>query len=129
MDALHVSEWNDFTGCVDGTDAAVAQFLRHEGLGAFNGGEELALTAIRAVLSWWDDVDPTVRSAISFSGPALGTAAKLRVGTIVADAGRVTSPGLTTAGPRTHHRGRSSALGCRRPPTRAEGGAQAQRDD
>jgi hypothetical protein len=97
MDAVHVSEWNDFTGCVDGTDAAVAQFLRHEGLGAFNGGEELALTAIRAVLSWRDDVDPTVRSAISFSGPALGTAAKLRLGTIVAEAGGVTSPGLTAA--------------------------------
>jgi hypothetical protein len=97
MDALHVPEWDDFTGCVDGTDAAVAQFLRHEGLSAFDGGEELALTAIRAVLSWWDGLDPTVRSAISFSGPALGSAAKMRLGTIVAEAGGVTSAGLAAA--------------------------------
>jgi hypothetical protein len=95
--ALHVSEWDDFTGCVDGTDAAVAQFLRNEGMSAFNGGEELALTAIRAVLSWWDDLDPTVRSAISFSGPTLSTAAKMRLGTIVAEAGGVTSAGLVAA--------------------------------
>ena len=86
-------EWDDFTRCVDGTDAAVAQFLRNEGLTAFNGGEELALTAIRAVLSWWDDLDPTVRSAVSF-GPALSTPAKMRLGTIVAEAGGVTSAGL-----------------------------------
>ncbi|HEY2488213.1 MAG TPA: hypothetical protein VGI37_01815 [Streptosporangiaceae bacterium] len=97
MDALHVPEWDDFTGCVDGTDAAVAQFLRNEGLSAFNGGEELALTAIRAVLSWWDDLDPIVRSAISFSGPALSTVAKMRLGTIVAEAGGVTSAGLVAA--------------------------------
>ena len=89
-----MSDWDDFTGCVDGADAAVAQFLRNEGLSAFNGGGELALTAIRAVLSWWGDLDPTVRSAISFSGPALGTAAKMRLGTIVAEAGGVTSAGL-----------------------------------
>ena len=92
-----MSEWDDFTGCVDGTDAAVAQFLRNEGMSAFNGGEELALTAIRAVLSWWDDLDPTVRSAISFSGPTLTTAAKMRLGTIVAEAGGVTSAGLVPA--------------------------------
>lgn len=92
-----MSEWDHFTGCVDGTDAAVAQFLRNEGLRAFNGGEELALTAIRAVLSWWDDLDPTVRSAISFAGPALSTAAKMRLGTIVAEAGGVTSAGLVAA--------------------------------
>ena len=89
-----MSEWDDFTTCVDGTDAAVAQFLRNEGLRAFNGGEELALTAVRAVLSWWDDLDPTVRSAISFSGAELSTAAKVRLGTIVAEAGGVTSAGL-----------------------------------
>jgi len=82
---------------VDGTDAAVAQFLRNEGMSAFNRGEELALTAIRAVLSWWDDLDPTVRSAISFSGPTLTTAAKMRLGTIVAEAGGVTSAGLVPA--------------------------------
>ena len=92
-----MSEWDDFTGCVDGTDAAVAQFLRNEGMSAFNRGEELALTAIRAVLSWWDDLDPTVRSAISFSGPTLTTAAKMRLGTIVAEAGGVTSAGLVPA--------------------------------
>jgi len=97
MDARQVSEWDGFTRCVDGTDAAVAQFLRNEGLNAFNGGEELALTAIRAVLSWWDDLDPTVRSVISFSGPALSTAAKMRLGTIVAEAGGVTSAGLAAA--------------------------------
>jgi len=97
MDALHVPEWDDFTGCVNGTDTAVAQFLRNEGLSAFNGGEELALTAIRAVLSWWDDLDPIVRSAISFSGPALSTPAKMRLGTIVAEAGGVTSAGLVAA--------------------------------
>jgi hypothetical protein len=93
-DARQVSEWEDFTRCVDGTDAAVAQFLRHEGLAAFNGGEELALTAIRAVLSWWDGLDPAVRSAISFCGAALSNAAKMRLGTIVAEAGGVSSAGL-----------------------------------
>jgi hypothetical protein len=97
MDALHVSEWDEFTGCVAGTDAAVAQFLRNEGLSAFNGGEELALTAVRAVLSWWDDLDPIVRSAIGCSGPALSTAAKMRLGTIVAETGGVTSAGLVAA--------------------------------
>jgi hypothetical protein len=94
MDARQVSEWDDFTRCVDGTDAAVAQFLRTEGLTAFHGGEELALTAIRAVLSWWDGLDPVVRSAISFSGPRLSTTAKMRLGTIVAESGGVTSAGL-----------------------------------
>jgi hypothetical protein len=93
----HVSEWDDFTRCVDGTDAAVAQFLRNEGLSAFNGGEELALTAIRAVLSWWDDLDPTVRSAIGFSGRALSSAANRRLGTIVAESGGVMSAGLAAA--------------------------------
>ena len=92
-----MSEWDDFTECVDGTDAAVAQFLRNEGLSAFNGGEELALTAIRAVLSWWDDLDPTVRSAIGFSGRALSITAKRRLGTIVAESGGVMSPGLAAA--------------------------------
>jgi hypothetical protein len=95
--ARHVSDWDDFTRCVDGTDAAVAQFLRNEGLSAFNGGEELALTAIRAVLSWWDDLDPTVRSAIGFSGRALSITAKRRLGTIVAESGGVMSPGLAAA--------------------------------
>jgi hypothetical protein len=94
MDARQVSEWDDFTRCVDGRDAAVAQFLRTEGLTVFHGGEELALTAIRAVLSWWDDLDPVVRSAISFSGPGLSTTAKMRLGTIVAESGGVTSAGL-----------------------------------
>jgi hypothetical protein len=97
MDARRVSEWDAFTRCVDGTDAAVAQFLRNEGLTAFNGGEELALTAIRAVLSWWDDLDPAVRPAISFSGPALSAVAKMRLGAIVAEAGGVTSAGLAAA--------------------------------
>lgn len=97
MDAPQVSEWDDFTRCVDGADAAVAQFLRNEGLTAFNGGEELALTALRAVLGWWDDLDPTVRSAISFSGPALSTATTMRLGTIVAESGGVASAGLAAA--------------------------------
>ena len=97
MDARQVSEWDDFIRCVDGTDAAVAQFLRAEGLTAFHGGEELALTAVRAVLGWWDGLDPTVRSAISFSGPGLSAAATTRLGTIVAESGAVTSAGLAAA--------------------------------
>ncbi len=92
-----MSEWDDFTRCVDGADAAVAQFLRNEGLSAFNGGEELALAAIRAVLSWWDNLDPTVRSAIGFCGRALSSAANRRLGTIVAESGSVMSAGLPTA--------------------------------
>ena len=92
-----MSEWDDFTRCVDGTDTAVAQFLRSEGLSAFDGGEELALTAIRAVLRWWDDLDPTVRSAIGFSGRALSITAKRRLGTIVAESGGVMSAGLAAA--------------------------------
>ena len=94
MDAPPASEWDAFTRCIDGTDAAVAQFLREEGLTAFSGGEELALTAIRAVLSWWDGLDPVVRSAVSFSGPAPSTAAKMRLGAIIAESGGVTSAGL-----------------------------------
>jgi hypothetical protein len=92
-----VSEWDDFLACVGGTDTAVAQFLRNEGLSAFNGGEELALTAIRAVTSWWDNLDPTVREAISFSGRTLSTTAKKRLGTLVAESGGVTAAGLGAA--------------------------------
>ena len=97
MDAGSVSEWDDFLACVGGADIAVAQFLRNEGLSAFNGGEELALAAIRAVTGWWADLDPAVREAINFCGPALGSTARKRLGTIVAESRGVTAAGLAAA--------------------------------
>lgn len=90
-------DWDEFTRCVEGSDAAVAQFLRNEGLGAFDGGEELALAAVRAVAGWWHDLDPAVRCAISFAGGALSTAAKKQLGTIVAEARNVRAAGLPAA--------------------------------
>jgi hypothetical protein len=92
-----VPDWDEFTRCVEGSDAAVAQFLRNEGLSAFDGGEELALAAVRAVTGWWHDLDPTVRRAISFADGALSTAAKKRLGTIVAEARNVRAGGLPAA--------------------------------
>ena len=96
-------DWDEFTRCVEGSDAAVAQFLRNEGLGAFDGGEELALAAVRAVAGWWHDLDPAVRCAISFAGGALSTAAKKQLGTIVAEARNVRG--------RPAHRRRSRDVG------------------
>ena len=97
MDASSVPEWDDFLTCVGGADIAVAQFLRDEGLSAFNGGEELALAAVRAVTNWWNDLDPAVREAIGFSGRALSSTAKRRLGTIVAESRGVTAAGLAAA--------------------------------
>lgn len=84
-----MSDWDSFVDCVETTDSMVAQFLRTEGLRAFDDSKDVALACVQAVTNWWENLDSKVKWVIVFAGGSLSSAAKKRLGALIAEAGLV----------------------------------------
>ena len=80
-------DWDSFVSCVDGKDTDVSQFLQNEGLNAFNGAKDLAMAGVQAVISYWNQLSPTVQAALKYAEKKLGDAALKKLGQLIADAG------------------------------------------
>jgi len=92
-----MADWDSFVACVDGKDAEVGQFLRNEGLNAFNGGKEMALAGVNAIIGFWNNLNPAVRWGLKFGAKKLSDAGRKRLATLIVEAGGVVEAGFTIA--------------------------------
>ncbi|HEY3735709.1 MAG TPA: hypothetical protein VGL63_17530 [Streptosporangiaceae bacterium] len=80
-------DWDAFVACVGGKDTDVSQFLSNEGLNAFNGAKDLAMTGVSAVISYWNQLSPPVQAALKYAEKKLEDAAWKKLGALIAGAG------------------------------------------
>jgi hypothetical protein len=92
-----MADWDSFVACVDGKDAEVGQFLQNEGLSAFNGGKEMALAGVNAIITFWNGLNPAVRWGLAFAAKKLSEAGLKRLATLIAETGGVAAAGFAIA--------------------------------
>jgi hypothetical protein len=89
-----MSDWDSFVACVEGKDAEVAQFLRNEGLRAFDGSKKLAMVGVNAIVDFWNHLSPAVKWGLGYGAKKLTDAAWGRVALLVVQVGGVVEAGF-----------------------------------
>ena len=90
-------DWDAFVACVDGKDTDVSQFLRNEGLNAFNGAKDMAMAGVKEVVDYWNQLSPPVKAALKYAEKKLEDSAWKKVGLLIAEAGGVAEAGFALA--------------------------------
>ena len=69
-----MASWDEYVACMEAKETVFGQVARDIGTAAFNGAVDQASAFIKAVVSWWDGLDPQVRRGLTWALPVAGAA-------------------------------------------------------